>query len=245
MKFSRRLVPAMFAAAVLVTAELPQAGLPIPNPRPASSEAMAAQLDVQLRPGRNAGLGLTAAPAITSSTHTGSPPAQIPIRFASAGPASTSWLQAAMGTRLPAMSHFATPPSKFRSKVRAVLNRYGCTSSGISINDRRLGRYANGMADWYNNVVLVRSSMPASRVTYVAAHECMHMRQYRAYRGNVKRLSAAMNRIYGGKGFTGLERNADCMTRLMGIRVTNSAYASSCSGAKKTAALKVLKGKPA
>ena len=245
MKFSRRLTPALFAAAVLVSAELHQAGVPFPIPRPASSETMAIQLEVQLAPGRNAGLGLAAAPAIVPSTHTGSPPAQFPIRFASAGAASVPWLQAAVGARLSAMPPLATPPSKFRSKVRAVLNRYGCSSSGISVNDRRLGRYANGMSDWYKNVVLVRSSMPASRVTYVAAHECMHMRQYRAYRGNVNRLSAAMNRIYGGKGFTGLERNADCMTRLMGIRVTNSAYASSCSGAKKAAALKILKGKRA
>lgn len=35
------------------------------------------------------------------------------------------------------------------------------------------------------------------------------------------------------------------MTRALRIKVSNSTYASSCNGAKKTAALKVLKGKRA
>lgn len=74
---------------------------------------------------------------------------------------------------------------------------------GIRGNDGRLGRYAYGMDGWYNNVVLLRSSMPASRVTYVTAHTRMHMRQYRAYKGNVSKPAAAMNRIYGGPGAPG------------------------------------------
>jgi hypothetical protein len=126
-----------------------------------------------------------------------------------------------------------------------ILNRHGCKSSKIRLNDKRLGRYANGAADWHNNTILLRSTMPAYRLNYVAAHECMHMRQYRAYGGNVKALSAAMNKIYGGRGFTGLERNADCMTRAVGITVTNKAYASSCKGTKGKAAKRILAGKRA
>lgn len=133
----------------------------------------------------------------------------------------------------------------FTNKARVIINRHGCKSAKIKLNDKRLGRYSNGVADWYNNTILLRSSMPAYRLNYVASHECMHLRQYKAYGGNVNALSKAMNKIYGGKGFTGLERNADCMTRAVGIKVTNSAYSSSCKGAKSNAAKRVLAGKRA
>ena len=245
MNISRTLAPAMLAAALLLTSDLHPAGSPSQAPLPASAELPALHAQRQQVAGSPVVSRWVDALGIVPIGPTGGTPTRTPAQSALASATGTSWLQGAGNAALLVRPQGATPSSKFRAKARAVLNRYGCSSSGIRINDKRLGRYSNGMADWYNNVVLLRSSMPASRVTYVTAHECMHMRQYRAYRGNVNKLAAAMNRIYGGKGFTGLERNADCMTRAVGIKVTNSAYASSCSGAKKTAALKVLNGKRA
>lgn len=245
MNISRTLTPAMLALALLLTVDMPQAGSPFQAPFPASAGLPAAQVQRQQVAGGPAPVNWVDVVGIEPITPAGSTPTRTQTHSGLASTAGTAWLQGAGNATHLIQPETATPSSKFRAKARAVLNKYGCSSSGIRLNDKRLGRYANGMADWYNNVVLLRSSMPASRVTYVSAHECMHMRQYRAYKGNVDKLAAAMNRIYGGKGFTGLERNADCMTRAVGIKVSNSAYASSCSGAKKMAALKVLNGKHA
>ncbi|WP_156250787.1 hypothetical protein [Pseudactinotalea terrae] len=125
-------------------------------------------------------------------------------------------------------------------QARAVLSRYGCGSAGIRWDDSRLGGWANGKADWYHNTILLRSAMPSSRFTYVIAHECVHLIQYRVYGGNVDALAADMNRIYGGSGFSGLEQNADCVTQRWGISTYN--YTTSCGGARGDAAAAIAAG---
>lgn len=133
--------------------------------------------------------------------------------------------------------------SSFTAQARSILRKYGCGSVGILLNDKRLGRYSNGVADRYNNDVLLRTSMPSYRLHYVAAHECMHLRQAKAYGGDIAALKKATNKVWGGSGLTGVERSADCMTRAKGIKVTNRAYASSCKGKQATATKRLLAGK--
>lgn len=126
----------------------------------------------------------------------------------------------------------------YRDQIAGILSRYGCGGAGIIIDDPRLGRM-NGVADWYNNTVLIRSGL-GSRLTYVVAHECVHLRQYRVFGGDVNALSATMNAIYGGSGFSGLEQNADCATRYWGIKEYH--YTTNCSGARLDAAVAILNG---
>lgn len=127
----------------------------------------------------------------------------------------------------------------YKSKVAGILSRYGCGGAGISIDDPRMGRGANGTADWENNAVLIRSGL-TSRLTYVVAHECVHLKQYRIYGGDINALERDMNAIYGGTGYSGLEQNADCVTRRWGISQYN--YTASCGGARGKAAAAIAAG---
>lgn len=240
MKITKILVPAMLVTALLMTADFRQADSIATDPPPASKEVEVLEAHQQ-QPSIDAFVGWDYATGFALIIPT-SAPTLTNAESATVDGVGSVWVHSSSNTALALRFKASTAASKFYAKARASLNKYGCSSTKIKLNDRRLGRYANGMTDWYKNVVLLRSYMPARRVTYVVAHECMHMRQYRAYKGNVKKLAASMNRIYGGRGNTGLERNADCMTRALGIKITNKAYSSSCSGFKKTAALRVLKG---
>lgn len=125
-------------------------------------------------------------------------------------------------------------------KVRKILNSYGCSSVGIVFDDPRLGEVANGKADWSANQVLIRSTTPTDRLTYVIAHECMHILQYQAYGGDIDSLAKDMNKVYGGNGYEGLEQNADCMTQAKGIKVYN--YTKQCDGSRGAAAKSVING---
>lgn len=130
--------------------------------------------------------------------------------------------------------------NKFEAQVRTVLNRYGCSTAGIHVDDSRLSDGSGGKADWYANDILIRSDTPADRLLYVAAHECMHLRQYDAYNGDVDKLAKNMNTVYGGSGYEGLEQNADCMTKSVGISAYF--YTDQCSGNRKDAATEILSG---
>lgn len=123
--------------------------------------------------------------------------------------------------------------------VRAILARHGCGSAGVRWDDPRLR--TNGAADWYNNTVLLRSSMPSSRLPYVVAHECVHLIQYRVYGGDIDALMRDMNAIYGGSGFSGLEQNADCVTKRWGYSTYN--YTRSCGGKRGEAAAAIAAGR--
>ncbi|MPV51032.1 hypothetical protein GCG21_13655 [Pseudactinotalea sp. HY160] len=131
------------------------------------------------------------------------------------------------------------PSGGYKSRIAGILSTYGCGGAGISIDDPRMGKGANGTADWYNNTVLIRSGL-TGRLNYVVAHECVHLKQYRIYGGNLDALQADMNRIYGGTGFSGLEQNADCVTRRWGISQYH--YTTSCGGARGKAAAAIAGG---
>lgn len=126
------------------------------------------------------------------------------------------------------------------AEIRQILKTYQCPSAKIILDDPRLGEYSNGVADWHANTILVRSTLPKERLTYVVAHECMHLRQYNVYGGDLEKLSADMNKVYGGYNFDGLEENADCMTKAVGISTYH--YTTECGGERGRAAKKLLSG---
>ncbi|XKH58348.1 SH3 domain-containing protein (plasmid) [Citricoccus nitrophenolicus] len=166
-------------------------------------------------------------------------PASQPKKQASANKAPSTSTQPKQAT---AAAPKSAGGSGVKAQVQSILAQYGCSGIPVLMDDPRLGS-SNGAADWNNNTILFRTKTPSARVHYVATHECMHIRQSRAYGGNIPALQADMNRIYGGSGYSGLEQNADCMTRAVGITTYN--YTSNCAGARGTAAKAVLSGKRA
>lgn len=122
----------------------------------------------------------------------------------------------------------ANKPKGKKAIIRATANKHGCSSTRIVYNNRKiLGGHA-GRADWYTNTIHLNSSKSLGFLKYAVAHECAHMKQYVKYKGNIKKLSRDMNRVYGGRGYTGLERNADCVTRHWGYKT--SVYTNKCGG---------------
>ena len=127
-----------------------------------------------------------------------------------------------------------TGNSKYAIARRAA-NANGCASAKIVFDSRTLRGHL-GTADWYNNTIHVASRNSKKKLPSVVVHECAHLKQYRAYNGNIKALARDMNRVHGTKGWRGLELNADCMARYRGYKHT---YYSSrnCTGKKRTAAI--------
>lgn len=126
--------------------------------------------------------------------------------------------------------------------VRNLATKYGCATS-TKIN---LTAYQghNGAADMWNNQIYIKPTLTGGRLNYTVAHECGHMMQARAYGGTnagINQVIADMNRIYGGSGYNGIDRNADCITVLRGL--SNQYYTTSCSGARKQAALDIMAGR--
>lgn len=119
--------------------------------------------------------------------------------------------------------------------ARRAANANGCASAKIVFDSRTLGGHL-GTADWYNNTIHVASRNSKRDLPSVVVHECAHLKQYRAYDGNIKALARDMNRVHGTKGWRGLELNADCMARYRGYKHTY--YTSrNCTRKKRTAAI--------
>lgn len=140
-----------------------------------------------------------------------------------------------------ALTTTSAPAGKgYHAEIKSLLATYGCSGAGVSTTDPRLGQN-RGKADWFNNTVLIRPGLTGESLRYVVAHECAHLRQYRAYDGDVGSLEVEMNQIYGGSDFGGLEQNADCIVQRMGVRASYI-YTRDCSGARGSAAAAVLAG---
>lgn len=78
-----------------------------------------------------------------------------------------------------------------------------------------------GTADWYNNRVYLSPGVPQKRMYDVVAHEWSHLLSVQPYSGDVAAAIAAMNEWFGGAGFTGPDRAADCMARRLGAQWTH------------------------
>lgn len=127
-----------------------------------------------------------------------------------------------------------------RDVALAALARHGCGSVPVYWDDPRLAGWNGAAMIGGNEQILLNSRMPAGRAGYVAAHECAHILQSRAYGHDTGALHADMNRIYGGNG---VEQNADCITQRWGYSAWN--YTRSCGGARGEAAAAIVSGRRA
>jgi hypothetical protein len=78
-----------------------------------------------------------------------------------------------------------------------------------------------GATDMRRHRVYISPDVPARRLYDVVAHEWGHILTAQAYDGDVDAAVVALNRYYGGSGWLGAERAADCMARLLDARWTN------------------------
>lgn len=131
------------------------------------------------------------------------------------------------------------PPASaatYAQNVHSLATYYGCGKAVITI--KSIPGPTQGQTSLTDGHIYIDTGLTYSRMRYVVAHECAHNKQVRAYKGNWVLLRDDMNRIYGGTGYSGLERNADCATVVWGL--TGQHYTTSCSGARRTAALNTI-----
>lgn len=74
---------------------------------------------------------------------------------------------------------------------------------------------------------------------YAARHECSHMLQFKSPSGFYK-LSNKANKMFGRKGYGGVEALADCMAQQMGSPKSVMRYQKKCSSSAKKLAKKVI-----
>lgn len=126
--------------------------------------------------------------------------------------------------------------------LRASLDRLPGYRPGDAVFQVRRGLPSWGIADLRAGRVYVSSSVPASRMYDVVAHEWSHILSVRAYDGDVAAALAAMRETFGGSGMTGAERAADCMAREVGARWTH--YTSCQDDDWRAAARRLLARQP-
>lgn len=153
------------------------------------------------------------------------------------------WVHSGYLTSINPVEAQAASTKTLETEIKTILVNYGCPTAEVILDDARLGEVANGKANWGANQVLIRSTVPKERIVYVVAHECMHLRQYDVYGGDISQLEIDANKVYGGVNFEGLEQQADCMTQTLGIATFH--YTTKCSGARGKSAKAVLAGKVA
>ncbi|MFV0253804.1 MAG: hypothetical protein ACK5H2_10785 [Beutenbergiaceae bacterium] len=131
----------------------------------------------------------------------------------------------------------------YQMQARSVAARYGCGNAVVVESETAYGG-SGAAAPWYWTIYL-RPGL-GSQLTYVVAHECAHLMQYRAYGLSYSgwyELEDDANAVYGGSGYSGLEQNADCVTRYWGL-TGYAHYTSSCSGERGSAAADIAAGRP-
>lgn len=126
----------------------------------------------------------------------------------------------------------------YQQRVRSLMTTLGCGAVNVKIVPQ-----SGGTAIPTENRVQLENNMAAWKFAYVIAHECAHIKQFRAYNSNVwtymdgaKRLAA----LYRTTGWMGIEMNADCIARAQGY--TWGHYTKDCSGVRGTAARAILNG---
>ncbi|MCE1179187.1 MAG: hypothetical protein LWW86_09210 [Micrococcales bacterium] len=137
----------------------------------------------------------------------------------------------------PAFSARPAHAGSYYQYVRSLVTYYGCSSTPVAITSA----YGHqGTFDFARNRIYIAPGLSSYRLRYVTAHECAHAKQLRAYGGvaGYWTMQRRMNQIYGGTGTTGLERNADCVTRVLGL--TGQRYTTYCPSSRRTAAVNTM-----
>lgn len=131
--------------------------------------------------------------------------------------------------------------NSLQGRAKSYLKSFGCANVPVTwVNSNRF----NGQVDLSRQTMKLNKKMPAYRLKYVTAHECHHIKQARAYKGDWDRMFRDVKRAHPGVSkMTALERNADCATRRLGIKEWN--YTKNCSAKQKAAAKRIWEGKRA
>lgn len=136
-------------------------------------------------------------------------------------------------------------PKDYRGAVRTAytyMKRY-CPRQVITLssNPRQDTSYSTYPT---MQIELARTLTPGKTMQYIALHECAHIRTFKVYGDSIDAGEKRLDRIYG-KG-NGVEMLADCMAYRMGAdKRYGGSYTTRCTGARGTAAQKVLAGKKA
>jgi hypothetical protein len=99
-----------------------------------------------------------------------------------------------------------------------------------------------GVTDPYRRIVYLSTSIPRRRFFAVVAHEWGHIRSVLAYGGDARLMRRELNAFYGGTGWDGAEKAADCIARLVGASWTQ--YTSCTNPTWRAAARRLLHEQP-
>lgn len=136
-------------------------------------------------------------------------------------------------------------PKDYRGAVRTAYTymKHYCPRQVITLssNPRQDTSYST-----YPNmqIELARTLTPGKTMQYIALHECAHIRTFKVYGDSIEAGEKKLDKIYG-RGY-GVEMLADCMAYRMGAdKHFGGSYTTRCTGARGTAAARVLAGKKA
>jgi len=136
-------------------------------------------------------------------------------------------------------------PRNYTGYRKTIYNHIKKWCPNVTIStERPNGKYDGKALMQGRNSIVVVTGKSGNRLKHIAKHECAHILQDNAYKGDYNKLSDRMNKIYRTKGSKGLESNADCIARAIGSQGPNS-YNSNCKGSRGTAASQVIKGRQA
>ncbi|GAA4924942.1 hypothetical protein [Nesterenkonia rhizosphaerae] len=116
----------------------------------------------------------------------------------------------------PAPAPAPAPQASFSRQATESVARNVC---GASVQWVDLGAYRLGEYQWGSTSMKIngyRQGMSQMHMNYVAAHECAHALQHRAFSGDFAAAQNRMNEIHGTSGTMGLEHNADCIAIALG-----------------------------
>lgn len=96
--------------------------------------------------------------------------------------------------------------------------------------------------------VRIASGMNQANLNYAAKHECAHVRQWAKAKSSMPtwhRLGATAKKTFRAPNSTvGFERQADCMSRVMGVNISRlGAYTRYCTSSQLASARKALSGR--
>lgn len=134
-------------------------------------------------------------------------------------------------------------PNKYTGKALETYKHIKAYCPNATITVKKLPTGIWGYAYVGTNRVEISPDVPAKHLKTVALHECAHHKQGELYIGEWENFKKKMNTIYGQKGTTGMEQNADCIANIWSKNSYWSYGGANCSGNKGTVAKAISQGK--
>lgn len=135
----------------------------------------------------------------------------------------------------PRIAQAKTPTVKltYKQVIARSLAKYGCKGQPFTVGSTRGSAW--GLTSLGSGKMTFIPGMRGGALDYVVAHECAHNKQVRLWKGETRRMIETYNRIYRTSGYMGLEYNADCATRVQGLKYQG--YTTNCGGERGAAAV--------